>query len=101
ETRSAEADVTMVVNPRLAIASTSLEPARAGQHYRARIRTLGGVGPMTFTVRAGRLPIGVRLEVRSGLLTGKPRRPGTHRVAIEVRDRLGAIARRTLVLAVR
>jgi hypothetical protein len=100
EGRSAKVDVTMVVSARLAMASTILTPARAGHFYRARIRTLGGVGPMTFRVRAGRLPTGVRLDVRSGVLTGKPSKAGTHRVVIEGRDKLGAVAQRTFVLAV-
>jgi Putative Ig domain len=101
ERRSAEVDVTLVVSPRLAIASTSLERGRAGYRYRTSIRTLGGVAPITFKVRAGRLPAGVRLDVSSGVLSGKPHRAGRHRVVIEGRDKLGAVARRTFVLAVR
>jgi large repetitive protein len=101
EGRSAEVDLAIEVSPRLAIASTRLEAARIGRQYRARIRTLGGVGPLTFKVLAGRVPAGVRLDTRSGALTGKPRTTGTHRLVIEGRDKLGAAARRTFVLAVR
>lgn len=101
EGRTAGVELTIVVNPRLTIAPTRLEPARAGRAYRGRIRALGGVGPMKFRVLEGRLPAGVRLDVRTGTITGKPRTAGTYRVVIEARDTLGATARRAFVLTVR
>jgi hypothetical protein len=100
EGRSADIGLELVVSPRLAIASRRLEPARMGRSYRARIRTLGGVAPLTFKVLAGRLPAGVRLDPSSGALAGKPRVAGTHRFVIEARDRLGVAARHPFVLAV-
>jgi hypothetical protein len=99
--RSAGVDLAIVVSPRLSIASARLGPARRGRLYRVKIKTLGGVGPLTFKVLAGDLPAGVHVEMRSGALTGRPRAAGTHRFVIEVRDKLGAAARRTFVLAVR
>jgi hypothetical protein len=100
EGRSADIRFELVVSPRLAIPSRRLEPARMGRPYSARIRTLGGVGPVTFKVLAGRLPAGVRLDASSGALAGKPRVAGTHRFVIEARDRLGVAARHPFVLAV-
>jgi hypothetical protein len=101
EGRSTDVALAIGVSPRLAIAPTRLEPARIGRPYHARIRTRGGVGPMTFKMRAGRLPAGVRLDPRNGTLAGAARTTGRYRLVIEGRDKLGADARRTFVLAVR
>jgi Putative Ig domain len=98
---SSGASAAIAVSPRLAIAATRLEPARPGRRFRARIRTLGGVGPLTFKLHGGRLPAGVHLGMTTGALTGAPRIPGRYRLVIEARDALGVAARCTFVLAVR
>jgi Putative Ig domain len=98
--RSADVGLAIAVSPRLALASTRLESARIGRPYRARMRALGGVGPLRFRVLAGRLPTGVRLDASTGAITGKPRTAGTHRLVIEARDKLGVTARRMFALVV-
>lgn len=100
EGRSATADLTIVVSPRLTIAATRLTPAQTGRRYQARIAALGGVGEKTFALRAGRLPAGVHLNPTTGVLSGKPSKPGAYPVVIEARDPL-AVARRAFVLSVR
>jgi len=94
-------EVTVVVHPKLAFATRRLAPARVGRAYRATVRALGGVSPVTFTVLSGRLPIGVRLNTKTGVLSGKPRNPGTYRVTIEARDGLQRTATQTYVFTVR
>jgi large repetitive protein len=101
EGRSAGVDFTIVVSPRLKIGPTPLPSARTGRAYRAKVAVQGGVGPTRFAVLTGRLPAGVRLDPRTGVLTGNPRTAGRHRIVIEARDVLGASARRTFVLTVR
>jgi hypothetical protein len=100
EGRTASADLTIVVRPRLTIAPTRLAAARTGRPYRVRVAVRGGVAPMRFRVLTGRLPAGVLLNASTGALTGTPRTAGAYRLVIEARDRLGATARRTLVLTV-
>jgi hypothetical protein len=100
EGRSATADLTIVVSPRLTIAPTRLTPAQSGRPYHARIAVLGGVGETTFKLRAGRLPTGIHLNPTTGVLSGKPSKPGAYPVVIEARDPLAA-ARRAFVLSVR
>ena len=94
-------EVTIVVYPKLAFATKRLAPARVGRSYRATLRTSGSVSPVAFTALAGRLPIGLRLNTKTGVLSGKPRSPGSYRVTIEARDGLQRTARQTYVLTVR
>ena len=94
-------NLTIIVYPRLALVTTRLVGARIGRSYRATVRTSGGVRPVTFRVRSGRLPIGVRLNASTGVLSGTPRKPGVYRATIEARDGLGRAATRIYVLSVR
>jgi Putative Ig domain len=94
-------EITVVVHQKLAFATKRLAPARVGRAYRATVRTSGSVSPVTFTALSGRLPIGVRLNTKTGVLRGKPRHPGTYSVTIRARDGLQRTATQTYVLTVR
>jgi hypothetical protein len=94
-------EVTIVVHPKLAFATKRLAPARVGRPYRATLRTSGSVSPVTFTALSGRLPIGMRLNTKTGVLSGKPHNSGTYRVTIEAQDGLRRTAKQTYVLTVR
>ena len=94
-------DLTIIVYPKLGLATTRLVSARVGRSYRATVRTSGGVRPVTFSVRSGRLPSGIRLNKNTGVLSGKPRKPGTYRLTIEARDGLRRAVRQMYVLTVR
>jgi Putative Ig domain len=100
EGRTTGVEVTIVVRPRLSIASLRPSVARVGGDYRARISAVGGVGATTYRLVGGRLPAGIRLDARTGVLSGAPHAGGTYRVVIEARDTLGATARRAFVLTV-
>jgi hypothetical protein len=94
-------EVTVIVHPKLAFATKRLPPSRVGRAYRANVRASGSVSPVIFAVLSGRLPIGVRLNTKTGVLSGKPRNRGTYRVTIEARDGLQRTARQSYVLTVR
>ncbi len=98
---TATVDITIVVYPRLALATTRLVPARLGRPYRATVRTSGSVRPVRFAVTSGRLPIGIRLHTKTGVLSGKPRKAGTYSLTIEAQDGLHRTVRHTYVLSVR
>jgi hypothetical protein len=93
-----DADVALVVRPRLAIATTRLTTLRVGRVARARVAARGGLGPFRWSARG--LPRGVRLAA-SGVLTGRPSAAGTKRVTVTVRDALGGHAANTYVVTVR
>jgi len=92
-----DVQVTLVVRPRLAIASTRLPGATTGRAYRAKVATRGGVGPLRWSARG--LP--PAMKVTAGTISGTPRAGGTFRVTIRVRDALGAVSTKMLVLVVR
>jgi Putative Ig domain len=94
-------EVTVVVHPKLAFVTKRLPPARVGRAYRAHVKARGSVSPVIFAALSGRLPTGVRLNTKTGVLSGKPRNPGMYRVTIEARDGLQRTARQTYVLTVR
>ena len=100
EGRVATVDVALRVAPRLAIKTSRLTAANVGVGYRATLATVGGVGPLRWSVVRGRLPANVRLSQSLGALAGTPSRAGTYRVTVQARDALGAKAQRTLVLVV-
>src|SRR5919202_4929187 len=96
-----DASVAHVVYPRLAIATKRLPAAVSGRPYRAKIAFRGGAPGFRWTVARGKLPRGLTLAAGTGTITGRPAGKGTARVTVRVRDSLGAVAQKALVLAVR
>jgi hypothetical protein len=83
----------------LSITAKFLPAAAAGRAYRAKIASKGGVEGKRWT-SAG-LPRGLKLGTTTGMITGVPASAGTFRVTIRVRDALGVVSSKTLVLSVR
>ena len=98
---TANVDLTIQVYPQLALATTRLAPARLGRSYMATVRASGSVSPVTFTSLSGRLPTGIRLNPKTGVLSGKPRKSGIYRVTIGAQDGLRRTVKQTYVLTVR
>jgi hypothetical protein len=98
---TATVDLTITVYPTLSLAPTRLAPARVGRSYRATVRARGSVQPLMFSVRSGRLPTGIRLNTKTGVLSGKARKPGTYTLTIVAQDGLRRTAKKTYVLTVR
>lgn len=98
---TASVDLTIVVRRVFSFLGTRLSPVSVGHAYRARVRTQGGVGAVLLKVVSGRFPVGVRLNAKSGVIAGRPRKPGVFRLRIEARDSAGQTATRTFVLTVR
>jgi Putative Ig domain len=88
----------LVVRQRLAIATRLLPSVAAGHPYRARLPVRGGVGPLRWSAT---LPRGLAIDARRGTISGTARSAGTFRVTVRVRDVLGAVSTRALVLSVR
>ena len=91
----------LLVAARLAITTSRLPAATRGSGYRARVAARGGVAPRTWRVVRGSLPRGIRLDTRTGVLSGTARQDGVFRVTLQARDRLGARSTKTLTLTVR
>jgi hypothetical protein len=110
EARAKSLDVTLVVAKKLSLTTLKLKAAKAGRPYRAKLAIVGGVAPLTWTVR-GKLPKGMKLG-RTGLLLGTPKpvktgavlgtpKPQTYRFTVTVADAFGVSAKATLTLVVR
>jgi hypothetical protein len=90
--------VRLVVRPRLAIATKVLPAATAGHAYRATVKIRGGAGGLQWSARGA--PAGLRIDAATGRLSGSPHGAGTFRFTVRVRDVLGAVSAKTLVLSV-
>ena len=90
---SVTADVKIVVVTHLALVKKPLTDAKVGEKYAFRLKTTGGVRPRTWTIIGGRpgvLPKGLKLDARTGEISGTPTQAGTFRLRIQVSDKLGA-----------
>jgi hypothetical protein len=92
-------DVHVVVAAELTFVKKALPPAKAGRAYAARLTVTGGVRPLTW--KATGAPTGLRLNARTGIFSGTPRKAGTYRITVRVTDKLGVQSKSTLVLKVR
>lgn len=91
---------TLLVAPRLAIATTSLRPGTVGRAYRAVFAATGGVSPAVWSITQGPLPRGLRLDRRSGVISGTPARAGRYRIRVQVADSLGVRSVRSFLIVV-
>jgi len=93
-----DVQVSLIVRPRLAIASKFLSSGAAGSSYSAKVKVRGGAGGLQWSMRGA--PAGLRINA-TGSITGVPRASGTFRVTVRPRDALGAFSSKTFVLTVR
>ena len=100
EQRSTKVNGTLIVAPKLAIRTLLLKPAKVGRAYRAKLATLGGIAPTTWTIR-GKLPQGVKFAAKTGALIGIPRKAGNYRLTVTALDSLDASAKKTFTLVVK
>jgi hypothetical protein len=97
----ANVKVRLVIRPRLTIVAKGLRAAVAGSSYRAEIAVRGGASGLRWSLVGGALPVGLELGSTTGTIAGVPRSSGTFRISVRVRDSLGAVSTKTLVLSVR
>jgi hypothetical protein len=86
---SKEVTVALRVIPRLHIVPLDLHRGHVGERYRAKVTVTGGDTPL-WSVSSGKLPAGLKLNTKTGAITGTPKRAGTFRFTITVTDALGA-----------
>jgi Putative Ig domain len=90
---SVTADVKIVVVAHLALVKKPLTQATVGRKYAFRLKSTGGVRPRTWVILGGRpgiLPKGLKLNAKTGEISGTPTQAGTFRLRIQVTDKLGA-----------
>ena len=79
--------LTLVVAPALAlaVATPTLPAATAGAYYDQTLEPVGGIGPYSWSVKAGALPQGMNLDP-SGRLDGYPTDSGSFPLTFQVTD---------------
>jgi hypothetical protein len=100
EQRVATVNGVVDVAPKLAIQTRLLRAGKVGKLYRARLVSTGGVIPKAWKVTQGPFPHGIRLDRKTGVISGTPRKAGTYRLTVEVRDGFKIVSTRTLRLTV-
>ncbi len=103
EGRSATGQLVITIAPKLAVATRRLPQTKVGKTFKALLRTSGGIAPVRWkAVRGeGRFPPGVRLNKKTGLLVGKPRKPGVYRFMVQATDGFKVTATRKLAIVVK
>lgn len=90
---TATANLTLVVNKDLSVATTTLTGAYVGTVYTAKLVASGGSGNgETWTISTGTLPAGLTLAAATGVISGKPTTAGTDAFTVQVMDSAANIA---------
>jgi hypothetical protein len=97
---SVDVHVTLIVAPKLQIKTLVVGRARVGTVYRLALLSAGGVGHTRWSLGAGSLPWGMKLDPATGVVSGKAHRGGRFRFTAVVTDALGAKAAMTYSLRV-
>lgn len=96
-------DVKLVVATKLLFTKQPLKTAKVGKRYTARLVATGGARPFKWNLLGGRpgiLPPGIKLNSRTGILSGTPTKAGTYRLRLQVVDKFGIKSSAGLVLKV-
>ena len=94
-------DVTGVPGHGLAIEMDAPPDGESGTAYRHPLAASGATGLCVWSIVAGRLPEGLSLDPRTGVIEGTPTDGGTSEFTVEVIDADGRVGRRTLSIAIR
>jgi hypothetical protein len=88
EARTVNYAGTIVVAERLAILTRRLKRGKVGQVYRSKLVSTGGVTPISWRIKRGPLPRGIRFDRTTGTFVGRPTKPGIWVITIELVDAL-------------
>ena len=79
----------LVVAGKVTVATHRLKSASVGNLYRLKLRARGGARPYRWSIASGKLPRGIKLNRRTGWLTGTAQTAGSYRFEIALKDGLG------------
>jgi hypothetical protein len=90
ETPAPAPTVTVTVTPPvMTLLTTSLPTGKVGVPYSTTLQASGGTTPYLWLVTGGFLPPGLRLDPKTGVLSGRPLKPCSFKVGITVTDSSG------------
>jgi hypothetical protein len=100
EGRTTTYDGSLTVAARLAVATTQLT-GRAGRFFGKKVVTFGGVGPVSWRLKRGPLPRGIKFDRFTGTFFGTPTRSGIWAISVEVVDSLRVKSTAIITITVR
>ena len=100
EGRTASYTARIVIAPELSISTLLLRAGKVGKLYGAKLKTLGGMKPVSWRVFRGPLPRGIRFDRFTATLSGFPKTAGRYRITFEATDALGVVSKRTFTVLV-
>ena len=77
-----------------------LPPGVPGVAYSAALSAVGGATPYVWSVTAGAIPNGLRLDASTGALSGTPATPGNYTFTVTVKDAANTSAQKVFTLVV-
>ena len=89
----------LALTPPIAIVTKRLPVGRVHRRYHVALRGVEGTTPYVWSLSRGRLPSGLRLS-RAGVISGRPKRAGTRRFTVRMRDSSRPRAQLTRRLAI-
>jgi hypothetical protein len=102
EGRAASKDLSIVVAPKLAIATKKLRAGKVGKRYAVTFKLRGGVGPVQWRlIRFRPGAKGLRFDRRTGTLRFTPGVARKYTIIVRATDSLKAISTQTVVLTVK
>jgi hypothetical protein len=97
---TASANAAVTVKGKLTLKAARLPVTTQGKDLRVTLRSTGGVGPLTWKVTSGKLPVGIRFDSRTGVLSGTAKTAGVFRLTFAVTDSLGGTSKASYTLTV-
>lgn len=78
--------LSLFIDNRLVVSTTSLPLAVVGRPYRRNIVAYGGTPPYTWTITSGNLPAGTSFDPSKGEVSGTPSQEGAYCITVQVTD---------------
>ena len=88
------------VLPQLSFAATNLPVVQDGLYYLVQLTASGGLGPLSWSIVSGQLPLGLELDATTGLIGGLAQEAGSFSIQVALRDASGQTQIQSLVLDV-
>ena len=98
-TATASKALSIVVQPAVAVATTSLPNGAVGVVYSQTVTPTGGQAPFTWSLASGTLPSGLALSA-AGVLSGPPTVAGPFAFTLRVTDALGGTATQAYAVSI-
>jgi hypothetical protein len=94
-------DVPITVAAKLTVTTLRIPATKVGALFQATVRTQGGIAPIKWKVTAGKFPVGIKLDTKTGIISGTPRTAGVFAFKVTVTDKLGGTFEQSLNLLVK